>query len=297
LSIPPDAITNINRYSCFDKRFATHRCNKATVDWIYNMVTKQYVQCAYSKYSSIFAYETGKQIISKFDENLEKVSTDGIHFFLNKELASTYFKKLDSLCHRIEINGIKYYKISDNGKIFNLDLTQYPEDEKTPGLCLLAVKNNPTNLQYVPINLQTAEMCLIACGDYMMSHPNYTKGKFYSSIVPTNTDSLFIFPPVIQNKTDDECPSSMKIMKFIDKKYFEICREFINGNYDNFMALISNPELNLTNTDFVKWNPSNIQYVRCIASNNKFDFDEMWKIVTYTPYNYVVNPSGGKAYC
>ena len=109
LEIPEDALTNCNRSNIVVKETAKYRANKVKVLKIEDENGKEYETAKTGFYINKHLIYKLNEIVEEpnFDNNLEEVCSSGIHFFLNKEVASKYDKK------SIE-NGIliKYY---DNG--------------------------------------------------------------------------------------------------------------------------------------------------------------------------------------
>ena len=107
LEIPQDARTNCYRNDIVDPSKALYRCDKAFVIKIQDD-TKEY-----TKATSLFSdrklhYVVGKEIYEpNYNEDIHQVSTEGIHFCLDKERALLY--GLESVT-----NGM-YQKWYDNG--------------------------------------------------------------------------------------------------------------------------------------------------------------------------------------
>jgi antitoxin component YwqK of YwqJK toxin-antitoxin module len=109
LSIPEDAITNINRKNIVDKNTAKHRTDKATVLKIEDSHGNEYTEAKSSFYGSGLEYKLNETlIIEDYDTNLETVCSTGIHFFLERRVAELY--NLDVI-----ENGL-YQSWYDNGQ-------------------------------------------------------------------------------------------------------------------------------------------------------------------------------------
>jgi antitoxin component YwqK of YwqJK toxin-antitoxin module len=92
LEIPSDARTNITRCDIVNTQYAKHRCDRALVMSIEDSEGNRYCTATSSEYlKKQLVYTTG-QIVHEPDYNLdpETVCGEGIHFFLNKEVALTY---------------------------------------------------------------------------------------------------------------------------------------------------------------------------------------------------------------
>jgi antitoxin component YwqK of YwqJK toxin-antitoxin module len=127
LLIPNDAITNKDRYTIIDAKYAKYRCNKAHVIYIIDMYENEY-NTAISFYSkNKLLYEKNKIVISEFDQDITNENSKGIHYFIDKELALNYkipilyqeWKEEHNIYKDYYSNGqlhkkIKYYLDADN---------------------------------------------------------------------------------------------------------------------------------------------------------------------------------------
>ncbi len=93
LQIPKDARTNIQRKDIKNKKYAKYRCNKATVISIVDQEGNKYKSANTSFYNKKkLTYIVGKKVIEpKYNIDVETVCGEGIHFFLDKEVAILYF--------------------------------------------------------------------------------------------------------------------------------------------------------------------------------------------------------------
>ncbi len=129
LELLNDSITNINRSSVINKKYAKHRCDKALVKKIINVKSNKEYETAISLYDNNFKYHLGKIIVTDFDSNLENVCSTGIHFFLDKERALLYnnpYTYNNDEYKTWHDNGAfmtigKYVKGMKNGKFKNWD--------------------------------------------------------------------------------------------------------------------------------------------------------------------------------
>ena len=93
----PTTKTNLDRTNITndDSLYAKYRTNKAFVLEIYDKDTKKQMNEINSDYSNKFKYRVDESIQeNKYDDNLEKVNTTGIHFFLSEEVAYFWNKKM-----------------------------------------------------------------------------------------------------------------------------------------------------------------------------------------------------------
>lgn len=137
LLIPNDAITNKDRYTIIDPRYAKYRCNKAYVTDIIDMYENEY-NIAISFYSkNKLLYEKNKIVISEFDHDIIQENSTGIHYFIDKELALNYkipilyqeWKEENNIYKDYYGNGqlhkkIKYY-LDDNKDIIYKNIQEY----------------------------------------------------------------------------------------------------------------------------------------------------------------------------
>jgi len=137
LLIPYDAITNKNRHAIVDPKYAKYRCNKALVVYIIDMYENEYDN-AISYYSkNKLLYEKNKIILSKFDHDITIENSEGIHYFIDKEIALNYkipilyqeWKEENNIYKDYYGNGqlrkkIKFF-LDDNNKIIYKNVQEY----------------------------------------------------------------------------------------------------------------------------------------------------------------------------
>jgi antitoxin component YwqK of YwqJK toxin-antitoxin module len=152
LGIPKDALTNKDRHTIIDPKYAIYKCNKAIVMQIIDIYENEY-DFALSFYAkNKLVYKKNKLVQSDYDDISE--SGKGIYFFINEELALNYripilyqhWKEDINIFKDYYSNGqlhkkIKYYLNSQkeiiyknveeyfiNGQIkkeYNLDINKY----------------------------------------------------------------------------------------------------------------------------------------------------------------------------
>jgi antitoxin component YwqK of YwqJK toxin-antitoxin module len=137
LSIPNDALTNKDRDTIIDPKYAKYRCNRAYVVYIIDMYENEYDK-AISFYSkNKLLYEKNKIVLSNFDKDIIQENSNGIHYFTDKELALNYnipilyqeWKDENDIYKDYYGNGqlhkkIKYY-LDDNKKIIYKNVQEY----------------------------------------------------------------------------------------------------------------------------------------------------------------------------
>ena len=94
LYIPMDAKTNFERKNVKNKLFAKYRVNKATVLKIQDDNLKNYISAKSLFSDEKIIYIVGGQVVSKFNENIEIVMGEGIHLFLDNDVALNYGRKI-----------------------------------------------------------------------------------------------------------------------------------------------------------------------------------------------------------
>jgi len=105
------AQSNVNR-KVFDSNHARYRCKEADVIDIRFILTNQQVEQVPSAFKEDFIYEIGKKIVEpKYNEDIDKVNTHGIHFYLTKETVE-------------KIPNTQWY---ENGEL-KLELKPHPTD-------------------------------------------------------------------------------------------------------------------------------------------------------------------------
>ena len=110
LEIPSDAKTNLYRKDIADATKAKYRCNKAKVLKIEDSEGKEYSKATSLIYTNKkLKYVVGEKVKEKnYNEDIEVVCGEGIHFFLDKEVALLY-----------GLDGVKegiYQEWYDNGQ-------------------------------------------------------------------------------------------------------------------------------------------------------------------------------------
>jgi len=94
LYVPMDAKTNFERKNIKNKLFAKYRVNKASVIRIQDDNLKNY-KTAKSLFSNEkIIYNVGSYVLSKFNDNIDIVQGEGIHLFLDDEIALNYGRKI-----------------------------------------------------------------------------------------------------------------------------------------------------------------------------------------------------------
>ncbi len=93
LEILSDSKTNMNRDNiiCKDKaRYKTNKCKVLSLSSLDEVDKIKEVIVAYSSYDPTFKYEINKEIIVNDYKDIDDPFSNGIHFFLNKEMAINY---------------------------------------------------------------------------------------------------------------------------------------------------------------------------------------------------------------
>jgi antitoxin component YwqK of YwqJK toxin-antitoxin module len=104
LYIPMDAKTNFERKNVKNKLFAKYRVNKATVLRIQDDNLKSYVSAKSLFSNEKIKYVVGGQVISNFNDNIEIVNSEGIHLFLDNEVAINYGRKIFTQIWKHDLN-------------------------------------------------------------------------------------------------------------------------------------------------------------------------------------------------
>jgi len=86
-----NTMTNEKRDWVVDDRYAKFRCNRVKVISIKNIKTGEKMEKDISIYNGEFVYNAGKVIKTYFDENMNAVCAEGIHYFKTKEAALSWF--------------------------------------------------------------------------------------------------------------------------------------------------------------------------------------------------------------
>ncbi len=81
LELLPDSLTNENRSDVTNSDFAKFRTNKAKVVSIVNPETKEWLAEDCSNHYPLFVYKVGEVIETKYDSDINKVCSWGIHYF------------------------------------------------------------------------------------------------------------------------------------------------------------------------------------------------------------------------
>jgi len=115
LYIPIDAKTNINRVNIQNKKYATYRTNKAYVLHIVNKSNHEYDHAISRFNSNKIIYNRSTIIENNFDDNIDNINSEGIHFFLDKELAINYREPILKQIWLYENNIYKDYY--NNGQL------------------------------------------------------------------------------------------------------------------------------------------------------------------------------------
>ena len=131
LHIPNTAKTNLDRKVC-NKKYAAYRTEYARVIYIKSIIGKTIYRRAYSALKPGGYYITGKNIYcNKWNNNLEEVSTNGIHFYLSKQLVFSLYLRLtnyninqgiEQLINCMSYPNTKYIHANDDG---NIEYTAY----------------------------------------------------------------------------------------------------------------------------------------------------------------------------
>jgi len=94
LFIPVRAKTNMTRKNIINKLSAKYRCNVAIVLSIIDENNIAYTSATSAFYFEPIVYRVGQTIKLEFDENINNVSSKGIHFFIDKLMALNYNKPI-----------------------------------------------------------------------------------------------------------------------------------------------------------------------------------------------------------
>lgn len=127
LVIPKNAITNQHREGVFDIYNAKHRTNIAYVKDIHHIHDiHQKSKCAISTYhKNWLRYVVGTFIKEpRFDMNLNKICAEGIHYFLNKDLAINYTGKKETYIGNI-FDGICIYYNGQGKPVYTIQYKNY----------------------------------------------------------------------------------------------------------------------------------------------------------------------------
>jgi antitoxin component YwqK of YwqJK toxin-antitoxin module len=94
LYIPADAKTNFERKSVRNKLFAKYRINKATVLKIHDDDLKNYDSAKSLFNDEKITYIVGAKVNSNFNNDIEVIQGEGIHIFLDSDVALNYCRKI-----------------------------------------------------------------------------------------------------------------------------------------------------------------------------------------------------------
>jgi hypothetical protein len=129
LLIPNDSVTNIDRSNIINKRHAKYRCSKAYVKDIKDTFNNSYNSAISKFHRNKLIYQKNKIVESDFDPDLNIVSTNGIHFFLDKDTALNYREPILYQSWNNEINVYKEFYA--NGQIHKIISYILNVDKKT----------------------------------------------------------------------------------------------------------------------------------------------------------------------
>lgn len=126
LMIPKTSRTNLDRTVC-NKKYAKYRTEFAKVEYIKSIVGKTKYRRGYSVLKPDGYYINGKYIhADKWNSEIDKVCTNGIHFYLSKRAVYSLYQSLtfedtidgiDGRLNRQSIRNSIYIKSDDNGNI------------------------------------------------------------------------------------------------------------------------------------------------------------------------------------
>ena len=91
LELLNDSVTNEKRNNVIDADHAKFRCDRAMVINITEVETGETMKKDLSIWDRSFDYMVGKIVKTNFNETLEEVCTNGIHYFKTKEAALSWF--------------------------------------------------------------------------------------------------------------------------------------------------------------------------------------------------------------
>jgi hypothetical protein len=126
LLIPNSAKTNLER-QVVNKKYAKYRTEYAKVVYIKSIIGKTLYRRAYSVLKPGGYYTSGKYIhCNKWNDNIEEVCTNGIHFYLSKRsVISLYLtitnnninKGIEGILNTVTYPNMSYIHVDDDGKI------------------------------------------------------------------------------------------------------------------------------------------------------------------------------------
>lgn len=94
LLIPMNAKTNTERKNIFNPMYAKYRTNSAKVINIEDENGNKYKEAHTAFYEKKITYKLDEIVKSEYDDNINIVCGEGIHFFLNKLVAYNYGRKI-----------------------------------------------------------------------------------------------------------------------------------------------------------------------------------------------------------
>lgn len=95
LFIKKGTLTNLARKDVKCGKTAKFRCEKAQVISIQSWKTGKYCKSVYSDWDKSFCYKVGQKVKDAFNEDINKICTNGIHFFLSPLGAYAYWRKVE----------------------------------------------------------------------------------------------------------------------------------------------------------------------------------------------------------
>jgi antitoxin component YwqK of YwqJK toxin-antitoxin module len=104
LLIPSDAKNNFERKSVKNKLFAKYRVNKATVLRIQDDNLKNYDLARSLFNDEKITYIVGAKVNSNFNNDIEVIQGEGIHIFLDSDVALNYGRKIFTQIWKHDIN-------------------------------------------------------------------------------------------------------------------------------------------------------------------------------------------------
>jgi len=123
LIIPSHAKTNVAR-DVVNKKYAKYRAEYAKIIYIKSIIGRTMFRRAYSALKPGGYYTVGKYICcNKWNDNINEVCTNGIHFYLSKQLVYSLYVRLTNMnITKENINSINnpfdtYISVDDDGKM------------------------------------------------------------------------------------------------------------------------------------------------------------------------------------
>lgn len=165
LLIPQDALTNMNRFSIAVKETAKYRANKAIVLKIEDEKGTQYLTATSLFSAKPIHYERGSLIEEpSFNTDLERVTGEGIHFFLNRRVAELYRipQMEDGSIESWYANGQKYLELAPEKEYYQ---AWYETGQKT---FELTFPNNSSEGVYREWHINGNKKLEVQCKKYVM---------------------------------------------------------------------------------------------------------------------------------